>query len=197
MILQVLTSSPISGLVTTESGGQDSFTVVLTSQPLHNVTLGLSSSDSSEGSLSSTSLVFTAANWDSPKTVTVTGQDDDIDDGDKAYSIITAESASADSLYRINPDDISVTNTDDDTAGVTVSQTSGISTTEAGGQDSFTVVLDSEPTSSVTINLSTNDGDEVAIGTGSIVFSSGNWNIPKTITLTGQDDDVDDDDKVI
>lgn len=185
--------TPTTGLETSETGGTDTFTVVLTSEPLHNVSLGLQTSDSTEGSLSSTNLVFTASNWDSAKTVTVTGQNDDVDDGNKSYSIITAEASSADSLYQINPDDISVNNIDNDTAGVSLSQVSGLSTTEGGGQDSFTVVLDSEPTSSVTINLSTNNGDEVSIGSSSIVFSSSNWDIPKTITLTGQNDDVDDD----
>ncbi|MBT6435376.1 MAG: hypothetical protein HOK28_19930 [Deltaproteobacteria bacterium] len=184
---------PTVGLETSEAGGTADFTVVLTSEPLQNVSVGFESSDATEGSLSSTNLVFTASNWDSPKTVTVIGQDDDIDDGNKGFSIITAEASSSDSLYQINPDDIFVTNVDDDTAGVTLSQVSGLSTTEGGGQDSFTIVLDSEPTSSVTINLSTNNADEVSIGASSVVFSNANWDIPKTITLTGQNDDVDDD----
>ena len=36
------------------------------------------------------SLTFTPANWNTPQTVTVTGVDDAIDDGDVAYTIVTA-----------------------------------------------------------------------------------------------------------
>src|SRR5690348_6012099 len=37
--------------------------------------------------------------------------------------------------------------------GVTVTPTSGLVTTEAGGEDTFTVVLDSQPTAEVEIEL--------------------------------------------
>ena len=36
------------------------------------------------------SLTFTAGNWSTPQTVTVTGVDDAMDDGDVAYTIVTA-----------------------------------------------------------------------------------------------------------
>jgi len=54
------------------------------------VTVGLSSSDASEGTVSPASLTFTAANWNTPQTVTVTGVDDPQVDGSVAYTIITA-----------------------------------------------------------------------------------------------------------
>ena len=58
--------------------------------------------------------------------MTVTGVDDDLDDGDVAYTIVTAAATSADANYNgINPADVAVTNTDNDTAGITVSPTSG------------------------------------------------------------------------
>ncbi len=49
-----ITVSPTSGLVTTESGGTATFTVVLTTQPSADVTLALSSSDTTEGTVSPT-----------------------------------------------------------------------------------------------------------------------------------------------
>ena len=64
--------------------------------------------------------------------MTVTGADDALDDGDVAYTIVTAAATSADAIYNgINAADVAVTNTDNDAAGITVTPTSGLTTTEA------------------------------------------------------------------
>ena len=47
---------------TTEAGGTATFTVNLKSQPTANVSIALSSSDSTEGSVSPASLLFTSSN---------------------------------------------------------------------------------------------------------------------------------------
>ena len=80
------------GLAVTEAAGagnQATFTIVLTAQPTANVSISLSSSDTTEGTVSPASVVFTSANWSTPQTVTVTGVDDDVDDGNVAFSIVT------------------------------------------------------------------------------------------------------------
>jgi hypothetical protein len=101
--------------VTTEEGGSDIFSVVLDSQPSADVAIDLSSSDTSEGTVSPSSLTFTSANWNTPKTVTATGVDDAVDDGDITYTIITAPAISADPNYDgEDAVDVSVTNLDDD-----------------------------------------------------------------------------------
>ncbi|MFO0888459.1 MAG: cohesin domain-containing protein [Isosphaeraceae bacterium] len=116
-----ITVSPTSGLTTTEAGGTATFTVVLDSQPTGDVTIALSSSNTAEGIIDLGSLTFTPDNWDVPQTVTVTGVDDSVDDGDVAYTIVTAAATSSDAGYSgLDADDVSVTNLDDDTAGVTV-----------------------------------------------------------------------------
>ena len=156
-----ITVTPTSGLVTTESGGTATFSVVLNSQPTANVTIGLSSSDTTEGTLSTSSLTFTAANWNVAQTVTVTGVDDAIVDGDVAYTVVTAAAVSSDSAYNgLNAADVSLTNNDNDTAGITVTPTSGLVTTESGGTATFSVVLNSQPTANVTIGLSSSDTTE-------------------------------------
>jgi hypothetical protein len=87
---------------------------VLTSQPTGDVTIGLSSS-SGEGQVSVASVTFTAANWNVAQTVTVTGQDDAIDDGDQAYTIMTAAATSSDANYTgLDAADVALTNTDND-----------------------------------------------------------------------------------
>src|SRR4029078_1765633 len=102
-----VTVTPSGGLTTTESGGTATFTVVLTGQPTADVTVGLSSNDTTEGTVSPASLTFTNANWNTPQTVTVTGVDDLVADGDIAYAIVTAAASSADGSYNgLNPADV-------------------------------------------------------------------------------------------
>ncbi|MDH5580232.1 MAG: calcium-binding protein, partial [Betaproteobacteria bacterium] len=190
-----ITVSPTTGLITTEAGGSDTFTVVLTSQPTADVTIALSSSDLTEGTVGAASLTFTAANWNVAQTVTVTGVDDAIADGDVLYNIITAAAVSSDGNYSgLDPADVSVTNTDNDTAGITVSPTTGLTTTEAGGSDTFTVVLTSQPTADVVVGLSSSDTTEGTVGPASLTFTAANWNVAQTVTVTGVDDAIADGD---
>ncbi len=185
--------APKSGLVTTEGGGTATFTVVLTSQPASSVTIGLSSSDTSEGTVSASSLVFTSSNWNVAQTVMVTGVDDVAVDGDIAYIVLTAAAVSADENYSdLDADDVSVTNTDDDAAGIAVAPKSGLVTTEGGGTATFTVVLSSQPTADVTIALSSSDTSEGTISTSTLTFTPANWSTAQTVTVTGVDDSDDD-----
>src|SRR5262249_54950131 len=102
------------------------------------------------------------------------------------YTITTGAATSADSNYNgVNPTDVSVTNTDDDTAGITVTPTSGLTTTEAGGQDSFDVVLNSQPTPDVTIAITSTNTAEGTVSTSLLTFTAANWNVAQTVTITG------------
>ena len=189
-----ITVAPTSGLVTTEVGGTATFTVVLDAQPSADVTIGVSSSDTTEGTASVLSLVFTAQNWATPQTVTVTGVNDSVDDGDVTYSVVLALATGGD-YAGINPADVSATNTDDDSVGVTVTPAaSPLVTSEAGGSATFTVVLNSEPTVSVTIGVSSSDLGEGTVSTASLTFTTVNWSVAQTVAVTGVNDSVDDGD---
>jgi len=79
-------------------------------------------------------VTFTPVNWNAPQTVTVTGLDDAVADGNQVYSIVTAPAASTDPAYNgLNAPDVSVTNIDNDSAGVSVNSYQWLTTTEAGG----------------------------------------------------------------
>ena len=170
---------------TTEGGSTATFTVKLTSEPTAGVTVSLSG-DATEGTLSG-SMVFTAANWSTAQTATVTGVNDAIDDGDITYSVaLTA--GSSDIVYNSKTAAVSVVNQDDaDTANLSITAVSG-STSETGSIATFTVKLTSEPTSDVTISAASNDSSEGVATPASLVFTTGNWSIAKTVTVTGQDD---------
>ncbi|CAD5952532.1 Nuclear pore complex protein DDB_G0274915 [Planktothrix rubescens NIVA-CYA 18] len=184
-----ITVTPTTGLTTTEAGGNATFTVVLNSQPTANVTIPLTSSNTAEGTIDKSSLTFTTANWNVAQTVTVTGVEDLVDDGDIAYNIVTAAATSTDANYSgFDASDVAVTNTDNDTKGITVTPTTGLTTTEAGGTANFTVVLNSQPTADVTIPLTSSNTAEGTIDKSSLTFTAANWNTPQTVTITGVDD---------
>lgn len=185
------TVTPTSGLTTTETGGTTTFTIRLSSQPTADVSLGLTSSHTSEGTVSPASLTFTTTNWSTPQTVTLTGVNDVVADGDRAYAIVTAAATSTDVNYSgLNPPDVAASNTDDDIAGFAVSPTSGLVTTEAGGTATFTIRLILAPTADVTIGLSSSNTAEGTVAPTSITFTSMNWSTPQTITITGVNDAI-------
>ncbi len=185
------TVSAISGN-TTEAGGTGTFTIQLNTQPTADITLGLTSSNTGEGTVDKTSVTFTSTNWNVAQTVTVTGVNDFVVDGNIAYQIITAaDTTTADISYNnLKPADVAVTNTDNDTKGITVNPTSGLTTTEAGGSATFTVVLNSQPTADVSIGMTSDNTAEGNVDKPSLTFTSANWNTPQTVTVTGVDDSV-------
>ena len=110
-----ITVTPTSGLVTTEAGGSATFTVVLNALTYNDVTIQLTSSDLTEGTVFPSSLTFTNGNFFTPQTVTITGVDDALADGNIAYTIITSAVTSDDNNFKgIDPSDVSVTNADNE-----------------------------------------------------------------------------------
>ncbi|MGK5092446.1 DUF1566 domain-containing protein [Deltaproteobacteria bacterium TL4] len=187
------TISAISGN-TAEDGSSASFTVKLMYEPTGNVVIDVATSDTTEGTVSTASLTFTSTNWNANQTITVTGVNDDIADGNQSFTIqltINTKATTDISGYSaLNPDDVAVTNTDlGESAGFIISVISG-NTSEAGGTATFTVKLTSEPTANVVIDVVTSDVTEGTVSPSSITFSSTNWNANQTITVTGVNDDI-------
>jgi large repetitive protein len=188
--------SPLLGLMTSESGTQATFEVSLTSQPAADVIVPVASSDDTEGTANKGTLVFNAQNWFTPQVVTVTGQPDTIADGPVSYTIVLGAAMSADNAYfGLDPDDVTLMNIDDDLKGITVSAPASLVTNESGTQATFTVVLDSQPSATVTIPVASSDTTEASVSTAALVFTTANWNVVQTVTVTGVDDFVDDGDQ--
>lgn len=309
--------TPTSGLRTSEAGGDASFTIALGAAPIGDVTINVRTTDPSEARVGAVAtvgvdLVFTVDNWDQPRTVTVEGVDDAVDDGDVAFVIVVGV-ASGGGYDGVDPTDVSGTNGDDDeptgslagrvwsdidgdgvqdsgepglsgvrvdlgyglgnftfgtettgldgsyeftglvsgvyavrvtvpvgysvspagvgvdetvdsdfdaggvarllvvseesttggvdaglvpdpSPGVTVTPTSGLETSEGGGTISFSVVLDTQPTGTVTIAISSTDTGEGTLGVTELQFLPANWDQPQYVTVTGVDDADDDGD---
>ncbi len=107
--------TPTAGLVVTESGGTASFSVSLQSQPSTTVTVPITSSNAAEGTVSTNLLTFTAANWNQPQTVTVTGANDIVRDGNKSFTVSVGPAASSDADYQgLAAASVALTNLDDE-----------------------------------------------------------------------------------
>jgi len=144
------------------------------------VVIDVTSGTTGQATVSPSSLTFTTGNWDSTQTVTVTGVDNDVD-GSNAGSTITLavnDGSTADANYAAL--------TDNDTAGFTVTESSGTtSVTEAGSTDTFTVVLNTQPSGNVVIDVVSGDTAEATVSASSLTFTTGNWNSAQTVTVTG------------
>jgi hypothetical protein len=115
IVIPAVSVTPDTGLFTGENGATAAFKVALTTPPTANVTFSVSSTNPLEGAVSASSLTFSPANWNVPQTVTVTGVDDALFDGDVAYNVILGAATSADPDYAgTNPRDVGVTNFDNE-----------------------------------------------------------------------------------
>ena len=187
-----------------ESGAGNSFvyTIKLGSQPTGTVTVSVSA-PSGIATLDTTSLTFEANDnsnkiWSRAQNVTVTAVDNNVDDATARSGDVTHTVTGADYASGVpTPGSVTVTLTDDDTAGVSVSESS-VSVTEQGSGVDYTVVLTSEPSANVTVDISSGDADvKVATGSGTATGSltltftptgTGIWSTAQTVTVTAADD---------
>lgn len=73
-------------------------------------------------------------------------------------------------------------------AGITVIPPEVSQTTSAGGTATFQIVLTSAPTQTVSIPLEVTFAGIASLSTSQLDFTPSNWNIPRSVTVTGLDD---------
>ena len=113
-----VTVSKTALTVTEQDTTGDSYTVALDTEPTADVTVTVAGHAGTDVTPNPTTLTFTASNWDTAQTVTVTAGDD-ADTTDDSVAL-THSAASADSGYGgIAIDEVAVTVSDNDTARVT------------------------------------------------------------------------------
>ncbi len=120
------------------------------------------------------------------QTITVTAVDDAIAQGEH-QSIITHTVTSTDLAYDgLAADSLTVTIGDDDTAGIEVDPTA-LTVAEPDGSDFFTVKLTSQPTATVTIDLTTSNS-ECSLSEAQVAQDDNNWDVGVEVTVTAEDD---------
>ena len=200
-------------LSTAEGGPNVSFAVTLMTPPTGLVVIDFCSSDTTEGTLiepgstwdyQCATLDFYPTDWNVSQTIQVKPYNDTASDGNQTYTITATVDTywTSDATYDAIPArTISVTNSDNDVPGVTVSKTLA-STEETPTSDTFTVRLNTPPSGTVTIPVTSTDTSEGMVGLGTspvsyapsvnLTFTTSNWSVAQTVTIRGQSDQIDD-----
>ena len=201
-----------------EDGGVDSYTVVLDTQPTHSVSVAVTSTgpvafdgpDSATAYTTSETLTFTTSNWNSAQTITVQGQNDDVDNtGGSRSATIAHNVSSTDAKYNALADEtVTVTVTDDDETPeidlsvnpTTVDEGDGVTTvTVTATIDDVTIRFDEAKTVTVSVAGSGENGRVgfTAVNNFNVTISAGAPSGNNTFTLTPQDDSTDETDETI
>ena len=192
IIPRTATVTENSGFVTYETINNISFDIVLDHPPADDVNIPVSSSDTSEGTVSVSSITFNASNWDIPQTVTVTGVDDNVNDSDVVYYLEFGLASSADAKYAgIDIDDIELTNINDDRTA-NISTLDGIAIESGSDTASFEVSLDETSSVPITVNYSVGgsavSGVDYTALSGAVTIPA--WQLSATIELIPLNDSV-------
>ena len=184
---------PPQNFAAVQEGNAIEYTVVLDSEPTASVTVTPSRSADHTDVKVSGALTFTASDWKTAQTVTVsTARDNDVD----SYTASISHTVAGGDYSSVTADTISLYVADVDTRGVTLSLDE--LEIDEGDSGTYTVVLDTEPTASVTVTPSRSSGDTDVTVSGALTFTTSNWSSAQTVTVSAaQDDDPDDDTAVV
>ena len=183
--------------LTVPEGGSKTYTVKLTSQPMADVTVGISTLGSTDVTHNDAdnSLTFTTTNWATSQTITVSAAQDDDHLDDEAT--ISHSVTSTGDYSGIIVGSVAVTVTDDEEVPVTVSFDQATYTIDEGDTVDVTVKLNRDPERTVVISITkTNQGGAVNGDyrgvPSSVTFNSGG-DTEQTFTVTARPDDDNDD----
>ena len=120
---------------------------------------------------------------------------DDVDEEDETVTLLGSELGAVDSADSLPVRSASFTIIDDDTRGITLSPAklaagTGISMEESG-TSTYSLVLDSEPTDTVTVTVAGRQGDLISLTPESLTFTPSDWSTAQTISVVSLDDGTD------
>ncbi len=180
--------SPAS--VTMAEGSTATIEVWLSSAPAGSVTLNVSALLAGVLNVSPATLTFNTANYATHQVITVQAVENTMLGDQTDNVIISVNDALSDDPFDPLPDiNIPVTITNNDVASIIVSP--GTVTVAENGTATFTVELSAAPPSgSVVIDLISNNTAVATIDISQLTFTTGNWNIPRAITVSGVDNNT-------
>ena len=180
--------------VTVTEGGTVTYTVVLGSQPLGDVTVTVNDpTDNTDVTADPASLTFTTTDWSVAQTVTVSAAQD-ADDADETATVTHTVASADDTAYEgFSADDVAVTLNDDAPETVTVNFEDAAYTATEGAAVDVTVTLNLDPERTVTIPINhTPQGGATSADysgvPGNVTFNSGDTE--KTFSFTAASDSV-------
>ena len=182
-------------VLTVTEGANATYTVKLNTQPTSDLVIGVTASGNTDVTVSPARLTFTTSNWDTAQTVTVrAAQDDDAVSDAASITHAVVAASSANEYDNVNIAGVAVTVTDNDTAGATVSKST--LTVDEGGSGSYTVRLNTQPTSDVVIGVTRTGSSDVTLDTDTgtsgnqttLTFTPSNWDTAQTVTVAAAQD---------
>ncbi len=165
-------------------GGETSFGISLTSEPLDEVVVTMTWPSGTDLALIPITRIFTRENWNETQQVSLRAAND-MDLMDDQVEVTLTASGSVD--YTGISKTISVTITDNDTPGIVAP----VSVTMAeGSQRTLAVALAQMPSGLVTMTITGHSGTDLVLDKASLTFTTSSWSTAQTVMVTaGQDDD--------
>lgn len=168
-----------------EAGVTDTYAFQLTSIPAGNVTVTLTSTDG-QATTSAYLYTFTLSDWNTAQYATMSAIDDALEESTHNGVIkhtLTSTDLNFDGKTAFQTGVI----TDNDAAGINIRLPNDvINIAEAGPSDTYYVRLNSQPTSSVVLNVGAQN--QATASPGVLTFTSGNWSAEQEISLTAIQD---------
>ncbi len=179
---QALVSEP--SVVELAEGGSTQVSLRLAMKPAANVVVAIAKATGGSADLSASldTLTFTTTNWNTPQIITISAAPDaDISNGAARFTCTASG---------LDVESIQATSTDEDHVALMLSANAVL--VPEGGSTGITVRLGHQPTATVAVSLSKSGGDaDLMTATGSLTFTSANWNIPQAVSISAaQDIDV-------
>ena len=173
-------------------GASATYTLRLATEPTGTVTLTQSTSDSTAGTITPPSLTFSTSTWSTVQMVTVTAEEDD--DASSETVTFTHQGSGAD--YTTVSRTVQMTTLDNDTPSIEIDidlnapgiNTGTLSLNEQGPAREYSVQLATQPTTSVTVAVTSGDSTALAVSTNSLTFSMSTWGTAQTVTVTAPND---------
>ena len=170
------------------TGRTNKYSVKLATEPTGDVTVTISGHASTDVTLDKTTLTFTTDNWDTAQTVTVSATQN------AATAKVTLAHTVAGADYgsvTAEPVVVSVVGVagQQQTIQVGVSSSTQTLTVPEGGANSYTLVLGSRPTGDVAVGVTLPTGTDLTLDKTTLTFTSTNWDVAQTVTVTAAEDD--------
>ncbi|MYF94987.1 MAG: hypothetical protein F4210_05680, partial [Holophagales bacterium] len=152
----------------------------LTSAAVVSVSVSAGTASTSDfGSVSGFTLTIDAGETEGTATFTLTPVDDAVDENNETVSV-------GGTVQGLPVTAATLTIADDDTRGVQVSRTAV--TPPEGGTDTYTVVLLSAPTGTVTVTPGLGGDSDVTVDPSALTFTATTWETAQTVTVSAAED---------
>ena len=185
-----VTFSPTA--VSVNEGSSANYTAKLKTKPLAKVTVTVTKKTGGDGDLtfSGSPLTFTDANWDTAQTLTVSAAEDT--DTSAGSATLEHSASSGDDVYDgMTISELVATEVDNDAAGVAV--TGSPLAVNEGSSNTYTLVLNSQPSSNVTVTATRKTGGDtdLSLSGSPLTFTNGDWDTAQTLTVSAAEHDGD------